>query len=310
MCAKAEKPVDRMFRKRWGVFNHYLYGNPGGGLPGQPEEHDWNAQVDSFDVERLAKNLHDVGAGWYFITVMQGRKFILGPNATYDAIAGTKPGEVCSRRDLVMELADALAKYDIDICLYFTGDGPYKDEEVGTKFGIPPERGHVTETFVRNWSSVLEEYAVRYGNKVKAWWLDGMYRDFLGYNEHLLDYYYKAIKKGNPDALVAFNNGVSTSCRKWYSHSEFTAGEFNYFTFIPESRFIDGAQAFMLIPLGVNVENPKWSAWRSPGAIISHEALKEYVDKVNAAGGVVTIDIYVDDQGDWDPVQKEVISGI
>ena len=39
---------------------------------------------------------------------MQGSRFMLGPNAAYDEIAGTQPGAACSRRDLVAELIDAL----------------------------------------------------------------------------------------------------------------------------------------------------------------------------------------------------------
>ena len=133
---------------------------------------------------------------------------MIAPNATYDAIADTKPGEACSERDLILDLYEALKKYDIDLCLYYTGDGPYKDVEIGRKFGFAEPRGTVTMDFVQKWSSVLEEYAVRYGDKIKAWWLDGMYADYFGYTQELMEPYYQAIKMGNPNALVAFNNGV------------------------------------------------------------------------------------------------------
>ena len=36
----------------------------------------------------------------------------------------------------------------------------------------------------------------------------------------LLDYYYKAVKKGNPNAAVAFNNGVFPDVLKYYPHYE------------------------------------------------------------------------------------------
>ena len=126
--AEAKK---RMQSRRWGVFNHFLYGEPGSAMPGGPDLSDWNARVVLFDAERVAKDLHNIGAGYYFITLMQGRKYMCAPNDTFDAIAGTKPGEACAKRDLILDLSDALAKYDIDLYLYYTGDGPYKDVEIG-----------------------------------------------------------------------------------------------------------------------------------------------------------------------------------
>lgn len=37
---------------------------------------DWNARCELFNAERVAKDLHDIGAGYYFITLMQGRKYM------------------------------------------------------------------------------------------------------------------------------------------------------------------------------------------------------------------------------------------
>jgi hypothetical protein len=36
----------------------------------------------------------------------------------------------------------------------------------------------VTEVFVQKWASVLEEYTVRYGDKVSGWWIDGCYSQY------------------------------------------------------------------------------------------------------------------------------------
>ncbi len=303
---------DRMYERRWGVFNHFLYGAPGSEKPDCPDTSDWNEMVESFDVERVAKDLHDMGAGWFFITVMQGRKYMLAPNATFDAIAGTKPGEACSRRDLVLDLYEALKKYDIDLCLYFTGDGPYKDEEIGKKFGFIEPRKNISREFVEKWSSVLAEYAQRYGDKVKAWWLDGMYGDHaFSYNNELLSYYHKVIKEANPNALVAFNDGVYPEIKKWYEHEEITAGEFNDFTYVPKSRFVDGAQAFILAPLGVSPDpNNPYDSWRRPGCKVDHAYMKDYLRRVHEAGGVLTVDIMVYADGSWDPEQVAVLKGI
>ena len=106
---------------------------------------------------------------------------------------------------------------------------------------------------------------MRYGENVKGWWIDGCYAGFLKYNDDLLALYANAIWKGNPKALVAMNNGVRPYFAKHYSGDDFTCGEFNDFIAIPSDRFINGAQAFALIPLGVSKDGSEWGRWSQPG---------------------------------------------
>lgn len=302
---------DRFLSRRFGVFNHFLYGNPSDGVEQLRSQRplDWNKCVDGFDVEDMARRLHEVGAGYYCITLMQGSKYMLAPNATYDKIAGTQPGEACARRDLVMELADALAVYDIDLYLYYTGDGPHLDEVIGPRFGYGEPRGQVTMDFVRNWAAVLREYAVRYGDKVKGWWIDGCYREYFGYTDELLAPYYDACKAGNPNCLVSLNNGLQGFAKN-YIREDFVCGEFNDFVDLPTSRFSDGAQTHILAPLGRGVEDNEWTRWRSRGARRDGAYMLDYVRRANAAGMPVTIDVYVGHDGSWDPEQQAVLREI
>ncbi len=307
----------RMYDRRWGVFNHFLYFEknyevPEGVEPVQFHIDNWNKRVDMFDVERVARQLHEVGAGYYFITIMQGHKYSLAPNATFDRIAGTKPGEACARRDLIADLIPELAKYDIDLYLYYTGDGPYNDPVIGRRMGFrswcvePMET--VNEAFLENWTSVMEEYAVRYGDAVKGWWIDGCYEDGFLYNQKLLAYYDRAAKKGNPNALVAMNHGVHDDLFKWYEKEEITAGEYNDLDYIPKSNNIDGAMPHILAPIGADAKGG--FAWCGSGCRYTNEYLKEYVRKVNEAGGVVTIDIGIKDDSTYYPEQLEAIRGL
>ena len=301
--------TDRFFNSRWGVFNHFLYGDPGADLNFGPDLVDWNERVNNFDTEKLALTLHNMGASYYFITIMQGRKYMIAPNSAFDKICGTKPGEACAKRDLVLDLYKSLSKYDIDLYLYFTADGPYKDKELGEKFGFVEPRKNVTMDFSKKWASVLEEYAVRYGDKVCGWWIDGSY-DIFGYNDELLSPYYNAIKKGNKKAIAAFNNGVKSELHKWYKDEEYTAGEFNDFYYIPNTRFIDNAQAHILAPLGISPDGNEFNGWHQKGAKHDKKYMKNYINAVNNAGGVVTVDIYVYPDGSFDKEQVDVLTGI
>lgn len=303
--------------KKWGIFQHYLYSTVC-----SPQKNDslaapssrWNDAINSIDVERLAYSLHKMNVGYYFITLMQGTKFMLAPNSTYDSIAGTKAGEACALRDLPLELSKALEKYGIDLCLYYTGDGPWADEIISRKFGFTKNGDDITEEFVKKWASVLEEYALRYGNRVKAWWIDGCYgppADFrpesFGYTEELLYNYYKAIKKGNPDAAVTFNNGVYPKLSKYTSFEDYTAGEARgiYYKH-PQTKYIDGALNHVLFPLGINKDFSS-AAWNCGGVKYDRDYLLSYVKRIGELGGAVTIDVKTFIDGSFDPEQEEVL---
>lgn len=313
---------DRMMNNKWGIFNHYLYGSEKGVTTLDEMAEEWNEYVNSFDTKRLAETLHEIGCGYYCITVMQGTRFLLAPNETYTKITGIEPGMACPRRDLIRDIGEALKEYDIDLFLYYTGDGPHFDTVAGPAMGLYEDyfagiHGKVTPEFVRNWGAVLEEYAVRYGDLVKGWWVDGCYES-LGYNNELLSIYYKAITKGNPDALTAFNSGTASFVSKdgsdtpikWYENEGFTCGEDNDFTYIFKERFTNGAQNHLLIPFGDYRDGNICNGWCNTGVRRSKEYVADYIRKNNEAGAVITVDIFVDHQGRFDPEQVEALKYI
>jgi len=202
--------TDWFHKKRWGVFVHYLYGvynkpesphNMGKGETG------WDECINDFDVELFAKQLADVNCGYLMITLTQNSKYLMAPNETFDRITGYEPGEACSKTDFVLKLYDALSKYNIDLFLYFTGDGPSSDPIASKAFGSITHgapKPQVNTEFVRKWASVAEEYSRRYGDKVKGWWIDGIY-EYIGYDKERLTIMADALRAGNPNTLVATN---------------------------------------------------------------------------------------------------------
>ena len=199
--------------RKWGIFTHcFHFGNDnfiksrGGPVP------EYNEFINNFDTEKFARALNETNCGYLMFTMGQGQKYWCAPNENFNRITGYKTGEACSRRDLIEDLLNALEKYDIPLFLYFTGDGPYADPKAGKAMGFCPDgtiegRQYITEKFIKNWGSVLREYSLRYGNRVKGWWVDGCY-DFFGYTDEFLNELKKCARAGNPDALCAFNNGT------------------------------------------------------------------------------------------------------
>lgn len=307
--------TDWFHNQKWGVFSHYLAifengGTESGLLHSKGKgETDWDACVNDFNVDTYASLVNEMNAGYVIFTVMQGTRFLCAPNDTFNQITGYKTGEACSTRDLIAELADALDAYGIPLMLYYTGDGPYLDHDAGRAFGLWDRTNQkVSEAFVLKWASVAREYSLRYGPKVKGWWIDGCYRDLLGYGDDKLKILGDAVRAGNPNTLVAFNNGLGFHSQ--YSiHEDFTAGEENDFSVFPDSRFAGASQWHVLSFLGIPSQFFSWGspAWNSPGSKYRTRQLIDYVQKVNMHGGVVTIDVCTFRDGTVDFGQFEIL---
>jgi len=284
----------------YGVFVHYL-----NGLQNNPEQihslgrtTEWDECVREFDTERFADTMAEVGAGYVIFTVMQITKHTIAPSETFDRISGYQPGEACSTRDLIEDLYQSLHKRGIPLMLYYTGDGLRADDKAGPAFGcVTP----VTTEFVTKWASVAEEYSKRYGDKVVGWWVDGMY-PFIGYTDETLGIMTRALKAGNPKAIVALNRGVDPQVCSYTPYEDYTCGEQNRFFDMPAERFLDGEQWHILSFMG--------SGWGHPGSQYTKQDLAEYVFDVNQRGGVVSIEVLLFRDGSLDRSQVEVLKAV
>jgi hypothetical protein len=298
----ARPNTDWFSKAGYGVFVHYLAGlQNSADSPNSLGKHtSWDACVKEFDVERFAEQMQEAGAGYVIFTVMQISRFMIAPNATYDRITGYKPGEACATRDLVEDLYQALHKRGIPLMLYYTGDGPRADPRAGRAMKWPAN-GQVTEEFVRNWASVAREYGERYKDKVAGYWCDGCY-PFIGYDDEKLGILAEGLRAGSRRRIIALNNGVLPKVSAHTRHEDFTTGEENTFTDVPLTRWIDGEQWHLLSFLG------NW--WGGPGLQMNKRQLIDYVHTVNAAGGVVSIDVMLYRDGLIERSQMQVLKAL
>lgn len=301
--------TDWFARAGCGVFVHFLaklQNNPET-LPSLGRQTSWDECVRGFDVERFAEAMREAGAGYVIFTVNQQTRFLIAPNAAFDRITGCAPGEACATRDLVLDLHAALSRRSIPLLLYTTGDGPCADAKAAAAFGWATP---VTTNYAHRWAEVFREYSLRYGDKVKGWWVDGCYRVHgnLAYNDETLGILARALKAGNPAAILAMNNGVEDRVRPYTPHEDFTAGEQEVFRDLPLSRFVGGAQWHILSFLGFPaLGNPLGAGWGQPGVRYPAAELAEYIADVNERGGVVSIDVLVYRDGTLDRSQLETL---
>jgi lysophospholipase L1-like esterase len=283
----------------WGVFTHYL-GNE------TTSAEDWNKAIDAFDVKGLAEQLASVGARYYVITIGQNSGHYLAPNATYDKYVGISPSK-CARRDLVSEIADALAAKGIRTMVYLPSGAPDRDpvamEKLGWQAGKYPIWSHPQggpdggdprlAEFQRKWEEIVADWSKRWGTKVCGWWFDGCYYPIAMYKHDDAPNFASfaaAARAGNPDSIVAFNPGVFDPIFSLTQEEDYTAGEINDALKAKcPGRYIDGAQFQMLSYLG-----PWWAA--GPPRYSDPQVLaitKGVVDK----GGAVTWDVPIQPSG-------------
>lgn len=263
---------------RLGVFMHFL-----------PSDAASLERVNDFDVEGLARQLREAGAGYFVITLGQNSGFYNAPNAAYDRFTGYQAGERCSRRDLPLDLYRALQPKGIRLMLYLPCQAPNQDARAQKAFGLPQGANDqpINAAFAKKWAEVIHEWSARYGGKVAGWWFDGGYAR-VGFNEKIARLYAGAVKRGNPSAIVTFNPGVSLI--RHTQAEDYTAGELNEpFATVPSSRWVKGSQWHALTYLG--------SSWAQRNTRYPTERWREWFQKVVAKEGAVTLDL----GPNWDP---------
>ena len=160
----------------------------------------YNKAVDSFEVERFADAVANTKAGHVIFVIGQHWGKYCAPNKAYENLLGVKNGVWTSKRDLVMEIADALQKRKVKLIIYMTARAPMRHYKVIAAMGdtlpsingkpagpkidtmshprkvpgfLRSENQAPNPTFLKNWGAVCGEWSKRYGNKVSGWWFDG-----------------------------------------------------------------------------------------------------------------------------------------
>lgn len=290
---------------RYGFFFHYL--NPHTITAEHPNQNypcdinAWNEETDSFNVDLFAEQLAELNAGYAFITVGQNSGYYCSPNQTYDTIMGENR---CSRRDLVSDFADALARYNIPCLAYTTGLAPYLDRKAVEKLECIPPWYNLNAlaydrypdlihsdprqvNFQQKWNAMHAEWSARWGRKIRGWWVDGVYPEKM-YNfedEPNGASFARALRAGNPDSIIAYNAGCVVEPAAAYPVEEdYTAGEMDSPEFAIQSGPPEhGLRYHLLSFIGSNWANGKPRFTASEVAAITR--------KVNDNGGVMTWDV-------------------
>jgi len=191
--------ADWMHRGSYGVMVHWLA--PGPARAKGEYIHDLNRAVDGFDVERFVQDFRATGADWLIFTIGQNTSYYASPNAVLDRLAG--PGH-CSKRDLVLEIAQRLHKVGKRFIAYLPSE-LNAPKDLHKPFAWNPKD---QSEFQRRYTQFIREYSGRLGKMLDGWWFDGCYTwDVFPNRTYNWPLWFDAARAGNPDAAVAFNDG-------------------------------------------------------------------------------------------------------
>jgi len=310
---------------QWGLMFHYLDKAASSNAASETTVEQWNQRVESFDVPRFAQQVQDLGADYVIFTLGQNTGHFCSPNATYDSIVGSHSTKL-SRRDLVLEIAEALAP-GIRLIAYLPSHAPANDMEAVRSFGLvppwdasmcglpeapadwPKADERLTE-FQTKWEAVVAEWGFRWGSKVSGWWIDGCY--FAEKMYHHADApnfssFARALRAGNPERLLAFNSGTAKPFERLSAEQDYTAGEVS--TKFPVSNkwerletITDGMNTHVLSYLGT------W--WGEGEPRFESEYVKAYTDYLNSCGVVMTWDVPIHHDGSIEPGFVEALGGL
>jgi hypothetical protein len=164
----------------------------------------WNDMVNAVDVEKFADQVKETGAGYVVLTLGQNQLYSCAPNPFLEKLWELKPDTYIPKRDLPMDVYNALHKRGIGLMLYLATD---------TQYCLPLPASFTKETDrFKNWLKLAEWYSDHYGQRCLGWWTDGLDQDWTA---HYRSRMHNALKHGNPEAIVASSS---------YGLSEFTHG--------------------------------------------------------------------------------------
>ncbi len=279
---------------RFGVMTHYLadWRAKTDGISTSVEN--WNALVDRFDVDGLASQLSSAGASYHILTIGQNSGYYASPNATYDRIVGIRPSKL-SRRDLIADMAAALAKRGMKLIVYLPAGAPNADP--AARDALQWQNGaHPNLEFQRKWEQVIREWSLRWGTKVSGWWFDGCYWPNTMYRRPEtpnFESFADAARAGNPAAAIAFNPGVVRRLISITPFEDYTAGEQSDPARVEvrraENGVVDGAQAQVLSYLG--------TTWGMGEPRFTTAQVVEFTNMLKKAGAAVTWDVPVQKNG-------------
>jgi hypothetical protein len=259
--------------------------------------------VADFDLMGFIAAVEHAGADYVLFTSAHALQMLPAPHPVLDKIL---PGRTCER-DLIAELADALAAKQKHLLVYYNHSCNGKQDaawEQAVGYHAPNK-----ERFAQNLMEIVSWMGDRYRDKIKAWWFDSPYSldtrgphnsvttDMSGF-QFPWERFTAAAKTGDPARLVTYNAGVNETFL-YTTHQDYWAGELVDLKHPPTARYhsANGLQWFGWTCL----EDRAWVHHRLdteiPPPLYSDEETGSFVRTCNSHGAPMTFNVGIYQDG-------------
>jgi hypothetical protein len=255
---------------------------------------DYATAVKEFNVQAFVQMVDSTGADYIIFTTNHADPHFPAPLDDWEQL---HPGQT-TQRDLIREIAGALAQHGIKLILYFATH-VYADLEDANE-------EHFVDANIR----LLTEVGNRYGRSVVGYWLDGWYQAAEKYGKLPYERIYRASKAGNPDRLLALNSWIYPIVSPW---QDYWAGETYSIPTEPSARISEngpgaGLRYHALLALeGGWVHTEHDTA--IPAPVLETDKLLEFID-ASASKGPVTLNVLIYQDGTISELSMNVLKKI
>lgn len=295
-AANARASVDWLVETGYGVMFHWTSEAP---MPDGSIK-SFEDAVNDFDVEKFANMVEETGAGYVIFPIGHAESYCPAPIKSWEGIF---PGQT-TKRDLLMELADALNERDIRLLCYVNGP---------LGFGYPRYGGATPETrqaFVGNFKAILTELGMRYKDKISGYWFDTMIAIFKDFPQMPFEDFFNAAKIGNKDRLICLNAWIWPDVSPW---QDYWPGEVQHPIAPPVNGFMkNGPSPNLSYQVLLTMEKHAWGAGRSgiKDPKFTSEELSSYIKACMENGGAVTINLSIFQDGTVGEKALKVMRGV
>ncbi|MCF7847623.1 MAG: alpha-L-fucosidase [Kiritimatiellales bacterium] len=195
---------------KYGVMFHWTSES----LPLAGKMKSYQQAVSDFDVPAFAEMVEKTGAGYVFFTAMHVDTTFPAPIKEWEE---EFPG-MTTDRDLIAEIADALAGRNIKLGLYLASGGMARGATRNAKDRLDEA------AYSARVEKLFGAIGKRYGDRVFGYWIDNWLAVDRWYPTFDYERYFKAMKAGNPKRIVGLNSNIEASVTPW---QEYWAGEAN-----------------------------------------------------------------------------------
>jgi hypothetical protein len=299
----------------YGVMVHYLISPPGETPAAKTAS--FNQTVNGFDLDHFVRQIEASRADWVIFTIGQNTGYYCSPNAYLDHLL---PGHT-STRDLPLEIGRRLVAMGKRLIVYLPAEVAGTDPELQRALAWnPPDQ----REFLRRYQKFVRTYSQQYGRYHQGWWFDGCY-DHIHQGKWDWAPWCEAARAGNPDAIVAFNDGAFCVGRiqPVSPLQDYHAGEVHVLEdgqirleflalpdlqrtpdgrlrlpgkepklYLPDAQYVDGVQWHALVPIDSTFAYPA-----IPNMHYSDDELIRFLRSCKAVKGAVTFNVPISPNG-------------